>query len=752
MTLDPVRTRPDDSRAESSPVEGFHPDSPHPDGAPAAPVDRLGATVGAGATRFAVQSGVAERIELCLFDLVGREVDRVDLAPVDGLVWAAEVAGAGHGQHYGYRVHGPGHPEVGHACDPAKLLVDPSARRLTGDLQWAPELVAPGVDSAPFVPRSVVVAPGPAVTADQRPQHPWDRTVVYEAHVGHLTARHGLVAPELRGRYGGLAAPPVVDHLLRLGVTAVELLPVQHFVSERALVAQGLRNVWGYNPLAWAAPHAGYASPGGDPVSELRRAVDRLHQAGIEVWLDVVFNHTCEGGLGVGPILSWRGFDNLGTYRLIPGVHGLVDDDVTGCGNAVDTRSPLVRRLVVETLVGWVTELGIDGFRFDLAATLIRGDDGPTADHPLLAEIAARPELRHTKLVAEPWDLGPGGYVLGGFPAPWREWNDRFRDDGRDLTRGHASLPAAAAALTASAAAFHHREPTATVNAVATHDGFTVRDLVSYDHPTDDGHGQRSWNGGLEGPTVDDSVVATRQRRQRMLLGLVLVAQGVPQLSSGDEIGRTQHGRANGYTLPPDDWGLPWPEADWDLAAWTAAAAALRAEHPVLRRTGWVSPDDDRIGWFDGDGRPMADHGWHDAPATTGPDGSGHHADHAVDGQADHPDGSGRDGGQDGEDGADESGPHGPALHGHPEWPRVLQVLHRPDRARGEDGREVLVVIVAGAGSRGVTLAPGAWEVRLDAAHPRSARRERAAERITVDGPTLLVLVGAGAGPGSAPG
>ena len=699
--------------------------------------DQLGATVGPGSTRFLVQSGVAERIELCLFDLVGRETDRVDLDHVEGVAWTTEVGGAGHGQQYGYRVHGPGHPAAGHACDPAKLLVDPSARRLSGDLSWAPELVVPGVDSAPFVPRSVVVAPGPPVTDDLRPLHPWDRTVVYEAHVGHLTARHALVAPEQRGRYGGLAAPPVVDHLLRLGVTAVELLPVQHFVSERALVAQGLTNVWGYNPLAWGAPHAGYASPGGDPVSELRRAVDQLHRAGIEVWLDVVFNHTCEGPLGLGPILSWRGFDNLGTYRLIAGPSGLVDDDVTGCGNAVDTRSAMVRRLIVESLVRWVTEIGVDGFRFDLAATLIRGDDGPTAGHPLLAEIAARPELRHTKLVAEPWDLGADGYVLGGFPEPWREWNDRFRDDGRDLTRGHASLPAAAAALTASAAVFHGRPPTSTVNAVATHDGFTVRDLVTYDHPTDDGHGQRSWNGGLEGPTVDDTVTATRHRRQRMLLGLVLLAQGVPQLSAGDEIGRTQLGWANGYTLAPLEWGLPWPEADWDLAAWTAAAAALRAEHPVLRRDDWVDPGDPRIGWFDGDGLPMGDLSWQGLARSDGPVVADHHVDGSGNPCTDCDDGRHL---------------HGPALLGHPERPQVLQVLHRPDPARSEAGADVLIVVVAGAGARGVTLAPGGWEVRLDAAHPRGVRHQGVAERITVDGPTLLVLVRREAPPGPPPG
>lgn len=581
--------------------------------------ERLGATVHADGTAFVVASGVAERIELCLFEADGTEGERVDLAPDDAGLWRATVAGVGHGRRYGYRVHGPGDPASGHACDPAKLLVDPAARRVAGDLRWAPELTAPGVDSSPFVPRSVVVRPGAPIPAVDRPGTPWDRTVVYEAHVGHLTARHPLVPVDDRGRYRGLAAPALVDHLQRLGATAVELLPLQHFVSERFLAAEGRRNVWGYNPLAWGAPHAGYASPGGDPVGELRAAVADLHRAGIEVWLDVVYNHTCEGALGVGPILSWRGFDNAATYRLLPGLGGLVDDDVTGCGNAVDTRSPLVRRLVVETLVRWVEELGIDGFRFDLAATLIRGDDGPTAGSAFLADVAAEPALADVKLVAEPWDTGPDGYAVGAFPAPWREWNDRFRDDVRDLWRNEPGRwPAVGRRVTGSSELFRAsgRPATTSINAVATHDGFTVADLVTYDQPVGGGHGQRSWSGGLAGPTADAAVRAGRRIRQRALLGTAVLAQGVPLISAGDELGRTQGGRADGYTLEPGEWGVPWPEADWDLAAWLGEALRLRRTTSALRWPAWVDEEHGLLAWRRADGEPMSAEDWTDEQRT----------------------------------------------------------------------------------------------------------------------------------------
>ncbi len=573
--------------------------------------DVLGATITPRGTRFVVPSSVAERIELCLFDDGGNETDRVDLHGRDDHTWSAVVPGAGHGQRYGFRVHGPGHPAAGHACDPAKLLVDPAARRIVGELHWTAELVAPGVDSSPFVPRSVVVAPH-RVDPAECPRTAWDRTIAYEAHVGQLTALHPLVEPAQRGRYGGLAAPAIIDHLVRLGITAVDLLPVQHFVSEASLVAAGQQNAWGYNPLGWNAPHAGYATPGGDPEPELRAAVAALHAAGIEVWLDVVFNHTCEGPLGRGPILSLRGFDNAGCYRLIAGPGGLVDDDVTGCGNAVDSRSPAVRRLIRESLVRWVTELGVDGFRFDLAATLIRADDGPVPDAPLLRELAEEPALEGVKLVAEPWDVGADGYALGMFPTPWREWSDRFRDDVRDLWRGRSSWAVGAARLTGSAEVFRRdgRDATAGVNKVATHDGFTLADLVSFDRPVDEGHDQRAWSGGLEGPTAELAVREGRRRRQRALLATVACAQGVPLLLSGDEVGRTQGGRANGYTLDPREWGVHWLDADWDLAAWVAAAFALRHAHPVLRRAGWVDHDDPRIRWRAPDGTPLDPDDW----------------------------------------------------------------------------------------------------------------------------------------------
>ena len=582
----------------------------------------LGATLGPDGTTFVVSSGVAEAIDLCLCDEDGVERDRVPLEPatVEGMVeWSTTVAGAAAGQRYGFRVRGPGDPANGHACDPAKLLVDPAARRLVGELQWAPELTTPGVDSAPFVPRSVVAAaPEPLAPVPRR--RSWAETVVYEAHVGHLTARHPLVRREHRGGYLGLASPAVLDHLQRLGITALELLPVQHFVSEADLVARGERNVWGYNPLAWGAPHAGYATSGGNPIAELRAAVAALHDAGIEVWLDVVFNHTCEGSLGSGPILSWRGFDNVGAYRLIAGPDGLVDDDVTGCGNAIDARSPWMRRLIRETLVRWVTEIGVDGFRFDLAATLARGDDGPSGDAPLLAELVEEPALEGVRLVAEPWDVGLGGHAVGRFPSPWREWNDRFRDDVRDLWLGErASWPTLATRLAGSPDLFRSsgtagERPDAThgISAVATHDGFTVTDLVSYQEPVGGGHGQRSSNSGREGPTDDPAVVELRRRRQRCLLGTAICSQGVPMLSSGDELGRSQRGRADGYTLDPSRWGLAWSAADWDLVAWVAAAIDLRHRHPALRRTEWVAPGDPAITWLTDDGTPFMDDDWVD--------------------------------------------------------------------------------------------------------------------------------------------
>jgi glycogen operon protein len=652
----------------------------------------LGAEPGPDGTSFAVWSSVADRIELCLFDARDQETDRVELHAEAGGRWQTLVAGVGHGQRYGYRVHGPGDLAGGHACDPAKLLIDPMARRIAGAVRWGSELSAPGVDSAPLVPRSIVVEPPPTPASRLADPASWSETVAYEAHVGHLTARHHLVPPTDRGRYGGLAAPAVVDHLLRLGVTAVELLPVGHFVDEPELVATGRRNVWGYNPLGWGAPHEGYATDGGDPVAELRAAIAALHDAGLEVWLDVVFNHTCEGALGSGPILSWRGFDNAATYRLRPGAAALVDDDVTGCGNSVDARSPVVRDLVRQSLVRWVREFGVDGFRFDLAPVLLRGDDGPDPRAPLLAELAAEPALDGVRLVAEPWDVGLGGYVLGRFPDPWREWNDRFRDDARQLwLHGGSSWPTAATRLTASNDVFGidgARPATASVNAVATHDGFTVADLVSYQHPTDGAHGQGSVNSGAEGPTDDPAVLALRARRQRCLLGWVLCAQGVPMISAGDELGRSQGGRADGYTLEPASWGLDWSGADWDLVAWVSEAMRLRRRHPALRLDARVAPGDAAVRWLTDAGTEFFDEGWHD--------------------------------------------PEEHAMQVHLAGPEPADL-------------DVLVVVVPHEAAD-VSLPSGRWRLVLDARIPRGRPRHLVCwqDTVTIDGPTLAVLVAHG--------
>ncbi len=660
--------------------------------------ERLGATVGDDGTTFVVASSVAERIELSLWSADGIESDRVDLARDDlaaaALVapgsavatWRATVGGVGAGQAYGFRVHGPNHPGEGHACDPAKLLTDPAARRVSGPLQRSPELTAPGVDSAGLVPRSIVVGaldPHPADPGG--PGTPWDHTVIYEAHVGHLTARHPLVAAGDRGRYAGLAHPAVIDHLLRLGITAVELLPVQHFVSEPELTATGRRNVWGYNPLAWRAPHEAYAREGHDPVMELRNAVASLHAAGIEVWLDVVFNHTCEGSLDSGSVLSWRGFDNVDAYRLRTeqGRPGVVDDDVTGCGNSIDARSAWMRRLIRESLLGWVEDYGIDGFRFDLATTLVRGDDGFDPAAPLLAELAAEAALTGVKLVAEPWDVAPGGYAAGRFPAPWREWNDRFRDDVRDLWRGRSTWAAGAGRITGSADLFgaSGRDATASVNAVATHDGFTVADLVAYDAPVSGGHDQRSWDGGANGPDAPSQVVAARRRRQRGLLGTVALALGVPHIHMGDEAGRTQEGVADGYRLEPEVAGLAWDDLDEDLVAWVAEALAVRRRHPALRWPRWVDQDDARLVWRSVDGEPLGPEDWH------------------------------RD-------------------------DRALQVSI-DGTTIGDD--RLAIIVNAGPTAVEVTLPPGIWEVLLDSgwAHPPDPE-----DRAAIDGGVALELPG----------
>jgi glycogen operon protein len=605
----------------------------------------LGAVCDDGGTSFSLLSCVAEAVELCLFTTSGAE-RRVPLHPGGGGLWHTRVPDVGPGQLYGYRVHGPREPARGVRCNPAKLLVDPWALAVTGELSWHPSVFDHDgeghgenrADSAAHVPRAVVVDPHFDWGDDRPPEIPWDQTVIYEVHVKGITAAHPEVPPALRGTYAGLAHPAVLDHLRRLGVTTLSLLPVHHFVDERELHRRGLRNYWGYNPLAYLAPHAAYAAsraagPAGAQVGEFQAMVKALHAAGLEVIIDVVFNHTCEGDHR-GPTLSLRGIDNALYYRLQTDNRSRYVN-WSGCGNSLDMRQPTVLRLIMDALRHWRNVMHVDGFRFDLAASLLREEaEEPTAGAALLKLIEQDPALRGAKLIAEPWDVGPAGYQLGRFRWPWAEWNDRFRDDVRDYWRdADRSLPALARRLTGSGDIFTARRggPGRSINLVTSHDGFTLRDLVSYDdkHNLDNGHDNqdgiadnRSWNCGVEGETDDPGVLALRRRQQRNLLTTLLLSQGVPMLLGGDELGRTQRGNNNAYCQDgPLSW-FDWSNADRELTDFTAALVALRHRHPQLFRSSPLgqaphaptldgtgsSPD---CGWWRPDGVPMRPEDWH---------------------------------------------------------------------------------------------------------------------------------------------
>ncbi len=602
----------------------------------------LGATPNGEGTNFSLWSRVAERVELCLFDPDGNET-RIDLPATTGHRWHGFVPGVGPGQRYGFRVHGPYAPKDGHRCNPAKLLLDPYARAVDGAWTWDPSVFghaagsdAPmGVpdarddrDSAPHVGRGVVVDDRFDWGADAAPRRPLTDTVVYELHVKGFTAANPAVPEHLRGTFAGLAHPASIAHLQSLGITAVELLPVTAWVSEQELVANGLRNYWGYNPISWFAPEPSLAAAD-DPqavVEEFKSMVLALHGAGIEVLLDVVYNHTAEAGAH-GPTLSWRGIDNAAYYRLAR------DDrrhyaNYSGCGNTVDARVPAVVQLVCDSLRYLVQECHVDGFRFDLASSLGRGEHGFEPWSALLTAIGQDPVLSEVKLIAEPWDVGPGGYQLGGFPAPWSEWNDRFRDTMRDYWRGvDESLPELAARLAGSEDLFGQepRHPTASVNYVTAHDGFTLRDLVSYDERHNEANGfgntdghpdNRSWNCGVEGPTDDEEVLALRSRQQRNLLATLLLSQGVPMLLAGDEIGRTQGGNNNGFCLDDPTTWLDWEKVDQGLLEFTRGMVAFRLRHPVFRRRHWLvgrlsaDMEDHDTEWLTADAHSMTDRDW----------------------------------------------------------------------------------------------------------------------------------------------
>ncbi|MEV7777409.1 glycogen debranching protein GlgX [Kitasatospora sp. NPDC088351] len=597
-------------------------------------------------TNFALWAAGAEAVELCLFDEDGQE-SRHPLTEQNFQTWHGFLPGVRPGTRYGFRVHGRWDPWTGARWNPAKLLLDPYARAIDGCYtshdsvcgavrNWPEADVADTVrdnrDSARYVPRSVVVHDDDDWYDDHRPKTPWAETVLYELHVRGFTMRHPGVPPELRGTYAGLAHPAAIEHLTGLGVTAVELLPVHQHASEDHLQARGLVNYWGYNTIGYFAPHAGYSAAGGrgGQVGEFKRMVRALHAAGIEVILDVVYNHTAEGA-ELGPTLSLRGIDNSGYYRLPPHrARGYAD--YTGCGNTLDTRRPQVVRLITDSLRYWVTEMGVDGFRFDLAAALARGADGVDMDHPFLAAVSQDPVLSRVKLIAEPWDVGAGGYQVGNFPPLWAEWNDKYRDTVRDFWRGaRPDVRELGYRLSGSSDLYQRggRRPYASVNYITAHDGFTLRDLVSYDRKHNEANGEanrdgtddnRSWNHGAEGESTDPAVTALRQRQLRNLMATLLLSTGVPMITAGDEFGRTQGGNNNAYCQDNEvswlDWSLLDDPAPRELRELTARLVRLRRAHPVLRRRAFFSgrapapggrPD---LAWFTPLGKEMTEADW----------------------------------------------------------------------------------------------------------------------------------------------
>jgi isoamylase len=600
----------------------------------------LGATYDGTGTNFSLFSEAAEAVELCLFDADGAE-QRVALTEVDGFCWHAYLPRVGVGQRYGYRVHGPWDPASGHRCNPNKLLLDPYAKAVDGGVDWHQACFPysfgdPGSrnddDSAPHVPKAVVVSPYFDWGADRPPDVPLHESVIYEVHVKGFTATHPDIPEALRGTYAGLAHPVAIDYLRSLGVTAVEVLPVHQFVHDYRLVEQGLRNYWGYNSIGFLAPHNEYSASGSDgqQVPEFKAMVRALHEAGIEVILDVVYNHTAEGN-HLGPILSFKGIDNAAYYRLVP------DDrahyyDTTGTGNSLNMAHPHALQLIMDSLRYWVTEMHVDGFRFDLAATLARQFHDVDRLSSFFDLVQQDPVISQVKLIAEPWDLGEGGYQVGNFPPQWSEWNGKYRDTVRDVWRGQpAVVGELASRLTGSSDLYQadSRRPSASVNFVTAHDGFTLRDLVSYNEKHNEANGEgnrdgeshnRSWNCGVEGPTDDPAVLALRARQQRNLLATLFLSQGVPMLLSGDEVGRSRGGNNNAYCQDNEVSWFDWANTDDELLAFTTELIALRRDHPVFRRRRWFqgrplrsTPD---IVWLRPDGTEMTETDWTQHPET----------------------------------------------------------------------------------------------------------------------------------------
>ncbi|WP_217915230.1 glycogen debranching protein GlgX [Miltoncostaea marina] len=607
----------------------------------------LGATWDGHGTNFSLFSEHATGVELCLFDGAGAET-RIPLTERHAFNWHCYLPDVRPGQRYGYRVHGPWEPQRGHRFNPAKLLIDPYAKAIEGPVEWSAgnvlpypadaegpdrDLVRDDEDDAAAIPKGVVIDQWFDWQDDRPPATPWHETVIYEVHVKGYTERHPAVREDLRGTYAGLASDEAIAHLRSLGVTAVELLPVHHIADEEHLVRKGLTNYWGYSSIGYFAPHRGYAATGaaGEGVREFKGMVKALHRAGIEVILDVVYNHTAEGN-HLGPMLSFKGIDNLSYYRCAP------DDprhyvDFTGTGNSLNPVNPSVLRLIMDSLRYWVTEMHVDGFRFDLASALARELWDVNKLSAFFDIIHQDPVLSQVKLIAEPWDVGPGGYQVGNFPVLWTEWNGIYRDEMRDFWRGHSDGVAEfASRLTGSSDLYQSdgRRPFASINFITAHDGFTLADLVAYNGKhneanlednrdgTDD---NRSWNHGVEGPTDDPAILELRRRQQRNLLATLLLSQGVPMIVGGDEMGRTQGGNNNAYCQDNEiswfDWDLDEPRLE--LLEFTRRLIRLRRKHPVFHRRDFFGGHDGvgdsglpDIRWFRGDGREMSGRDWRD--------------------------------------------------------------------------------------------------------------------------------------------
>ena len=599
----------------------------------------LGATYDGVGTNFSVFSEAAERVELCLFDEDGHET-RVELPEVTALCWHGYMPNVVPGQRYGFRIHGPWNPSAGSRCNPAKLLLDPYAKAVEGEVRWNeavfpyrfddPEGPANVADSAPYVPKSVVINPYFDWGRDHLLRTRMHETVIYEVHVKGFTMRHPDIPKELRGTYAGLSHPAAIRHLKRLGVTAVELLPVHQFIHDQQLVERGLRNYWGYNSIAYFAPHNEYAAslrnggPQRQQVQEFKQMVKILHQEGIEVILDVVYNHTAEGN-HLGPMLCFKGIDNAAYYRLMP------DDrryymDYTGTGNSLNMRHPHVLQLIMDSLRYWVLDMHVDGFRFDLAATLARELHDVDRLAAFFDIIQQDPVISQVKLIAEPWDVGEGGYQVGNFPPLWSEWNGKFRDTVRDYWRGEdQTLGELGNRFTGSSDlyALNGRRPYASINFVTAHDGFPLEDLVSYNEKHNEANGEgnrdgeshnRSWSFGVEGPTDDPAIRAMRDRQKRSFLATLFLSQGIPMLLGGDEMGRTQGGNNNAYCQDNEISWFDWETTDETLLEFTSGLIKLRREHPVFRRRRWFAGQPIRgvqdIAWLRPDGQEMDGEDW----------------------------------------------------------------------------------------------------------------------------------------------